>query len=328
MITDLERMLRDAIGAVTIDRHGSVFWFGDRSSGPEKATRRSLNRKQLQNELRLRLQRRLYRNFYASGGATPMADVVEALDEADVPAFIEELSKANCGRGVEESGWTLVLDRGSTAVVARNGLTVEVSSDRIIGRTKAGVTLRHLKEFRRISPGFYVANGDLPLTSSPLMRVYWNLRADGAVPFIGLVTRLLNAACIPFRAKVLNDPRSFDRCDAAVLYLARHDLRRAHPQVQSLYRGLERSLKPLTPVFTKQVGLGVGVADDPPGEESFGDHRCRIVAEALLRAHRKRNTTVQARFVEVLAAFDAQRISFPKAFLNPGSADVYPSLRP
>ena len=51
------------------------------------------------------------------------------------------------------------------------------------------------------------------------MRLYFHLAPAGAAPFVAAATRQLNAGRIPFRLKVLNDPSTFGRCDAGVLYL-------------------------------------------------------------------------------------------------------------
>ena len=324
---ELTDIVRDAISAVVFDRGGAFSWFGYRAGLIEPWVKRSANPQQLAGYLRFHLQLELYANFYVVGFAAPILEI-DARDHVEAPTLARSLSSANAGRGLREPGWDVVSRRGSTAVVRKDGLTLRVGAERLGSRKRRNVPLRHLKELHQISPGFYTALGDqAPLPLEPLLRVYWNIRSEGAVPFIRHVTRLLNRASIPFRAKVLTDPRRFDRCDAAVLYIARRDSEKTYPHLQTVYDRLEEHLKPLTPVFTKQIAQGVGVAEDPRGDESFGQHRCGIVAGALLRAHQNRQTRVDARFDEVIAAFEQRGISFLKPFLDPGSTDRYPRLR-
>ena len=71
----------------------------------------------------------------------------------------------------------------------------------------------------RASPGFYTALGDVALPhSGDIVRVYWNLRADGATRLVRELTTVLNDVLTPFRSKVVNSQARFKRADAAVLY--------------------------------------------------------------------------------------------------------------
>ena len=92
------------------------------------------------------------------------------------------------------------------------------------GPIEAGacVKLRLPKELLGISPGYYFALSDREDPSddhSRQVRLYWNLRADGAAVFLHAATSLLNEAHIFFKLKVLNDASSYIRCDAGVLYV-------------------------------------------------------------------------------------------------------------
>jgi hypothetical protein len=323
---ELAEIVHEAIDAVSVHSNGSFSWFGSRMGAVTPQVRRSLTREQLDGYLHHRLQHHLYRRFYATGFPVPIRSIDET-DQPPAPAVVEKLSKANTGRGAEETGWKIVDERGSTTLVTRNGMTLEVATNRIIGRSRATVSIRFLKELREESPGFYTALGDRSFGArEPLIRFYWNLRPDAAATFIGETTRRLNEKRIAFRAKVLHDPARFDRCDAAVIYTTKRDRESVYRVLTNLYRRLEKHLKPLTPVFTKRIGRGVAIAEDPPDRVSFGQHRCGILAEAILGAHRRGLTTPEAQFQEVLAAFARHRISFRDPFLNPGSADAYPDL--
>ncbi len=294
LMDDLESLVSDAIRAVTIYPKGSFSWFAERDGALPPSIR--LTRIQRLEHLRLRLQHQLYPNFYCLGLAAPV-EAEEDGETADVSAFVEQLSRANSGKGIKLDDWNLRLRPGA------------------------------INELRRISPGFYTALGDARLDAgAPLLRIYWNLRADGAVPFIRESTRIFNGARLPFRAKVIDDPRLFSRCDAAVVYVRRRDHGKVYPLLDGLHRHLHRYLKTLVPVFAKRIAPGVAVAEDPPGGESFGQHRCRLLAEALIRAHEKRRTSTAARLHEVITLFERRGISFRRPFLNRGARDVYPLL--
>ena len=156
------------------------------------------------------------------------------LSEADALArrdLIAALLEANSGRGNWESGWTIrhVEGDGQVAVsrddvafwVATAGLHVEDGS--IEPGTRCRVRIP--KEFRGLIPGFYFAigdeDGDRSEEIDPMGRYYWHLKPEAAVPFVAATTTILNGSRIPFRAKVLDDPRAYQRADAGVLFFRR-----------------------------------------------------------------------------------------------------------
>jgi hypothetical protein len=44
-------------------------------------------------------------------------------------------------------------------------------------------------------------------------------------------------------------------------------------------------MRPGTPVFTKFLAPGLGLAEDPGQGDSFGQHRCRLLADAMILAY-------------------------------------------
>jgi hypothetical protein len=142
--------------------------------------------------------------------------------------------------------------------------------------------------------------------------LYWNLRADGAVPFVAAATRALNRAGAAFRLKVLNDPSAFSRCDAAVIYLSRDDYPELAGLILALHGEIGGFLSPRIPVFTAGLAPGAGFAEDPGTAESFGEHRCRLLADALVRSHESGSdpmAAVEERFAEDGIDLDAAHLS-------------------
>ena len=99
------------------------------------------------------------------------------------------------------------------------------------------------------------------------------------------MTTRLNRSELPFSIKVLDDPSRFTRCDAAVLYVEKETYLEVVDRLAEVYREVAHFLKPETPVFTKSLCTGVGLAEDPGRSESFGQHRCRLLAEGAVRCH-------------------------------------------
>ena len=177
-----------------------------------------------------------------------------------------------------------------------------------------------------MSPGYYSALGNRSLPSSneiSRVRLYWNLAADGAAFFVHEITSRLNQGGVPFGLKVLNDPRRFARCDAGVLYLAAADFCGSSRQLVDIYVALRRFLKPRVPALTKMLAPGLGLAEDPPGRESFGLHRCALLARGIIRAHKAGTPSTREKLRCVQDSFRSEGLRLDRPFLNSGAADIY-----
>jgi hypothetical protein len=282
------------------------------------------------NYLLYQLHSRLYSEFYIRGGESPApwsgGGVVSSA------AFVEALSAANTGTGCWDGGWEIQAVGPSEVAVRRGDLVLRSrSQDCQIpeGRSMEPGTkarLRFPKEMLGISPGYYMAlgeQGDQPEEAQPLVRVYWNLRAEGAAIFVRTATSMLNEAGLPFKLKVLNDPNSYVRCDAAVVYGRKGDYPAVAGILGQVYAQVARYLKPGTPAFTKAVAPSVGVAEDPGDGESLGQNRCRILADGMIRAYEQRARSLDERLQIVTDCYAAESINLNQPYLNPGSSDFY-----
>jgi len=132
-------------------------------------------------------------------------------------------------------------------------------------------------------PGFYYAFGETIAEHEEfedLLRFYWNITADGAPRLIEILTSEFNRFQVPFRFKCGRSESMYSRRDAAVLYIHR----RHYPIVlwleERVQAAIAGDLCDDVPLFTRRVARGVGFAEDPG--ESFGQNRCRILAEAMM----------------------------------------------
>jgi hypothetical protein len=278
-------LVADAIAATRIHLPARYTWFGLMSPRLPTRAARALSPQAIRDHLVHQLSGRLYGDFYRRGRAEPPRRPVRG-SAATRRDFTLTLSEANAGRGHLDGGWHVRGRDERGVMVAKNGLELTVDPAELIGAPLVGehVALRLPKELFDISPGYYLACADRPMDltrSRRLVRLYWNLRADGAVPFVAAATRMLAAEDAAFRLKVLNDPDAFDRCDAGVIYLTRDDYPGLAGLMRELHAELAGHLSPRTPVFTAALAPGLGFAEDPGTAESFGEHRCRLLADAL-----------------------------------------------
>lgn len=252
--------------------------------------------------------------------------------------LIEALSAANTSRERWDAGWQLAQLMPSGQIVAvKGGMTRLVWPGEFLGHGPPGVqprpgteiSLFAPRESRTSQPAFYFAFGETLADQQDdfgILRFYWNVTADGAAALIGAITEMLNRFAIPFRLKCLNLANLFDRADAAVLYLAKRHYRIAATILPEVHRAMRPLLKSATPLFAKPLADGLGLAEDPRTGESFGMSRCRLVAEAVCRAHERGLDSPPARLEEVLGAFAAAGLSLEHPYLNAGSTDRYEFL--
>lgn len=275
--------LEAALRAVSFHRAHTFSWFGEREPHLPARLAAALPHDSLREYLLNRLQQRLYSDFYCKGKATSIQS------RSSQPI----LTSANA--------------------VFVNGLS---AANRGHGE----------KELRAFSPGFYVALGNFRLSNddnSELVRIYWNLKPEGAALLVRAVTSHFNRCGLAFRLKVANQPARFTRTDPIVLYISHHDYDEASPILEALYPRFLPFLRQGTPVFTKPVAFGTGLAEDPSPTVSFGAHRCRLVAEGMVRAHEQGKKSLPARLAMVIECFEEQELDVQRPYLNPGSNDGY-----
>lgn len=321
-------LVRGAVEAVAFSSPSSLTWFGEPSPKLPRATVRAASPADLKRHQVITLQSRLYGDFYCAGGARAAEDDEERTPFGDVD-LVEELSDSNHGAGSWEQGWTIVARAGDEVVVQRDGLKLRASwpqlkphDEHLLGPDRFCVHFP--KELCGASPGFYMALSDRPLDpDSPLIRLYWNLTPVGAVQFMDRMTGALNADGFGFKLKIVNARTQFERCDNTVLYICRHDFARLTAFLQDIHREFREEIVESVPALTKALAAGVGVAEDPPASESYGMHRCRLIAEALVRASDLDIRDDGERLYAVEERFRQEGLSIDAPYLNPGSDDTY-----
>jgi class II lanthipeptide synthase len=323
--------LASAVDAVAIRHVWSWSWFGDRETLIAPVLRPQLSPETMRGHLVHVVRRRLYSHFYCTGTAVPVEqEPTDPSPASTRAAFVEELTRANDGGGYLEPGWTLTGRRDGRLEIRSNGLVLTAAESDLATPSGeplaagAAVARRMPKELRHLSPGFLVVMGDEPLLRErgPVVRSYWNIRPEGAAQLVGVITSRLNCARIPFRLKIVDDPARFTRCDAAVLYTAANEYPQLAPLLAAAQAEVAPYLEQQVPAFTKPLAPGLGIAEEPAHAVSFGDHRCRILGEGLVRAFEQRQRG--AARVGVVRRFLAESgVSLERPFLNGGSDDVY-----
>jgi hypothetical protein len=251
---------------------------------------------------------------------------------------ISALSAANTGQGTWEPGWQVVgLEPDGRFAVRKDDITFWVGPDGLRvrrGEPSAGAycRVRVAKELRSLMPGYYCAIGDgdqhdATDAPAPLVRFYWHLTARAAVPYMAAISGRLNRLRIPFRTKVLSDPNGYGRADAGVLYLERPHITRLGDTLAVVHREIAADLRPEVPLFSRSLAPGLGVAEDPGNNLSFGQHRCQLAARAVWASFTRGDTTPEQQAATCAEVVRAANLDPARPHLEPGSSDRY-SLEP
>jgi hypothetical protein len=316
---------------VTFRSSTDYSWAGQ--SGPRlpRSLLERLSALEARNSLLYRLQAQLYQSFYCRGGLiSSAADTAGHAVHAHSFEFVQQLSAANVGSGFWDAGWEVraLMDKG--VMLVRNGLLLSlVDRTQVLESAAAlvlgsSVHLRLPKQFPNLMPGFYIASSNQRLVETTgFVRFYWNLTPAGAIQLVKRVTTQLNGAGLSFKCKVLTDPGAYSRCDAGVLYVRQEDCHPVIELLEGIYPEIRPNLKPLTPVFTKRLSDGLGLAEEPGQQESLGQQRCGILAEGMLRAYELGKRAVEDRLQVVEDCFSEAGLRLDEPFLNPGSQDRY-----
>lgn len=316
-----------ALDVLRIESPTEFSWCGEPSPslGPEVSA--ELPAEAARAYLADQLQARLYESFYCSGVPVPRQARPSIPRRLGPSPFVDDLSRANRGRGSLEPGWTVVrTDDDGRIVVRRGGLSLWAWPEEVV-RGDDAVSVALPPELRRLSPGFYMALGEAGLDlEERIVRHYWNLESAGGAALIAAGTGVLNRAGVPFRLKVAIEPGSYDRCDAGVLYTPRRALQTVAALLPTLREAIADHLLPGTPALTKPLAPGLAVADDPPGGDSFGMHRCGLLAGGAITAFEAGIGAGPERLAAVEAHFEEGGVSFERPYLNADSVDEFEAV--
>jgi hypothetical protein len=268
----------------------------------------------------------LYWSFYCWGHPVP-ARWAESEPVAADPWLVAALSQANCGAGGWERGWTVERLEDRTAVVtsSRVRARIAIADCRAPGgiRPREAVNVRLPKELPTLSPGFYTAVGDAPAdaeSSTGVVRVYWPVTRTGAPELMRALTARLNAVGVPFRLKVADHPFRLERCDAAVLYLAPGSFHAVRDTLLEVAAAVAMHLRARIPAFTLELAHGIGLAEHDGGAESFGAHRCALLADGIVRAHAQGVTRITGRVDAVAERFAEEGVQIDAPYREPSLA--------
>ena len=273
----------------------------------------------------------LYKQCYIREFDGSLSEPLPARKDGVSTDLVEKLRAAHAGRACRETAWVVNQFLEDGRIVARKGYAVRrlnpghyVNLDSAVGlsaKDRRVAVYRPMESTVLQQAWYYIfgeAVGDAE-EGDNLIRFYWNLRAEGGPELTRLLTRALDRFQIPFRFKVPVRSEVYDRRDAAVLYANR----RYYPVLAMLLEDVRERIAPHlgpgTPLFTRKLADGLGLAEDPDTKagESFGMNRCEILAHALVNAAEKKLVTIEEKREELHDEFRKRGLSLERPWLNP-----------
>jgi len=245
--------------------------------------------------------------------------------------FLAALRSANPIAPRREDGWTVVrADPSGVWIVdaaQRQRFAALTEIIPLAGALAPGMPVRLVPARDMVTApiGHYVILGRHlfdPQTGRQV-RFYWNVAADGAAGFLHEIGIRLEHRRIPFQAKVPVDPAYYARTDAGVLYLNDEDVEAARDAIAATYRAIRDQLRPSVPLFTRELAPGLAFAESPPTRESFGQHRCGLVAEGLVLGQQRGAHDPEARLVVLRERLTAYGLDLDNLERNPTSRYPY-----
>ncbi len=231
----------------------------------------------------------LYRDWYLQADPTDGAEVLGQPDPVDIdPAAAYRAAHALDNH--YEHGWTarrlgpagqvLVERDGDTRVVARADV-LPLSRRLLPPRVGDTVRVAARRDLLDDAGWWFTFFGGTQPPAQPL-RVYWAVRRAAAPQLVAALSALL-AAGPPSVLKVGATPALLGRPDAAVLYAPAAWVTARHRSLQAVADQLGNGLAHRVPRLALLLSPGVAVAEEPGSGDSFGEHRCAILARAARR---------------------------------------------
>ena len=267
----------------------------------------------------------LYADHYSA-----LANAEPASTE-DKSAFLAKLKAANPVALRHQDGWTItrveqggvwIADAAQQQRFATLGEIVPLATAIAPGLP---VRLVPMRDVVTAPNGHFLIAGrpGFDPQSGRQIRFYWSLRATGAAIFLHEIGARLERRRIPFQAKVPVDPASYARTDCGVLYLTDEDFEAARDAIAATWRLVRDHLRDQIPLFAREVAPGLAFAESPPTRESFGMHRCGLVAEALLWAEQRGARDVETRLALLRERLTSYGLDLDRLELNPTSRYPY-----
>ena len=161
------------------------------------------------------------------------------------------------------------------------------------------------------------------MAQADLSRFYFHCRSSSAPLLVYELTRRIRKTGLPFRLKCLASRWQYTRADACTLYVRSEHSPLIHSIVDDLKRFGGSMFRGTTPMFTQVLDAGIGFAIDPGTGQSFGEHRCRLVAEGLINSFNRGRSGCVKQVEAIREVFEMNNVSTEAPHRPVGTREGY-----
>jgi HopA1 effector protein family len=254
--------------------------------------------------------------------------------------IVKQLQLNNSSLGYHDPNWVVTkFETDGAIAVTKNSLMIHIIASEHLApqyhNCKIGDSVEVIMPKERFLDGFYMSignrGGQQACQKSPsIVRIYFNTTVNGSSLLMNKLTVRLNEMAIPFSFKLPYDSSNYYRYDTGVLYFSERDYLAVHQVLNGIYPLIKQYLEEETPLFTKAIAPGIGLAEEPnfhfENNDSFGLNRCHIITQALFKAYDDSVVDVEEKLDLITSEFNYFDVSLAKAFLNKNSLDNYPEI--
>jgi hypothetical protein len=252
--------------------------------------------------------------------------------------LFKKFDKNNHGTGYLDDDWLVTGKEEGLIVLYKDELTLHVEPDRYLPSEYQNPSQGELIPVKfpnsLVEYSYYVAVGNAGTaytqTGDRTINIYFNFDVETALAFTSLLTQQLNAIEVPFTFKCLYDSAQYERYDSGLLNIEFDRYPQVKTILETIYQEYQTHFTPEIPLFTKFLAPGVSLAEelaakDSP-EDSFGKHRCQILAQALIQAWQNGRESPEERMRAIEQHFSQAAIDLKHPYLTFNSQNIYTPL--
>lgn len=316
MKTNTQKIIENIVAAFNVDEGHTIF-YTQHNIGTVTGDM------QEQNKLVNRIMDLLYSNFYCKTSQAVKSTI-------DDDAFYKLLQNEGNSQQVLDKGWKLIEQEanGDVYIQKQNRLIHARAGSYLIEQASpagrfAYVTASVMPPNNTPGEYFFYVTSETPFSGNmPVARFYFNINPVGAPVLIKLIRAHFNLFGVPFTFKCCAKPSYYNRTDTAVLYIDYSFFSISIQLLEKVVAGVKKFLNKDVPLFTYKIENGFSFAEDPGGNLSFGQNRCRIVANGLIECFVSKFK--KEKWVELIVKkFIADGYNVDKLYLNPASSIQY-----
>lgn len=250
--------------------------------------------------------------------------------------FYERLNESNKGEGWWNPNYQITKQSadGSLEVKKKNVTICIKRNYHLLPKERAATVGNNVSVYTpkgKIINKYYLIYGNLvSFVEEQNIFIYFNIDPEGMILLIRKLTEDLNQMQIPFGFYALHNPVNYGKNESGYLRVNRDNYKVIKQFIENIYPDIKKYLSLKAPLFTKIIAPGISLAEKPEHEfeflEGFKANRCKIIAQALLEAHKDGKDHPVVRMNYIHKTFQKFGIDLEHPYLNPNSQDNYPSL--